>query len=135
MLSCLKSFQALQCFSPNHLPAFFLQLLVVQTCFFSFLCISCRKNMKEKGRYSVRCPGAQLQTDERKHVPTQLICGCCFREVSAWRPDPLWVSPKPCVSLWGMRPPRKKIRQSDMVSLLRVPANFQLTSLRKNFIL
>lgn len=135
MLSYLKAFQAPQCFSSNHLAAFFLLLLGVETCFFSFLCINCRRNMKEKARYSVRCPGAQLQTHERKRVPTQLICGRCFQEISASRPDPLWVSPKPGASPWGMRPPRKEIRQPDMVSLLRVPANLQPVSLRKNLIL
>lgn len=77
----------------------------------------------------------KLQTDERKHVPTQLVCGCCFQEVSASRPEPLWVSPKPCASLWGTRPSRKEIRKPDTVSVLKTPANFQLMSFRKNFIL
>lgn len=83
----------------------------------------------------MRCPGTKLQTDERKHVPTQLVHGCCFQEVSASRPEPLWVSPKPCASLWGMRPSRKEIRKSDTVSVLRVPTNFQLMGFRKNFVL
>ena len=107
----------------------------MQTCFFSFLCINSRKNMKVKVRYSLRCSGVKLQTDESKHVPRQLVCGCFFQEVSALRLQPPWVSPKTFASLWWSRPPRKDIRKPDTVSVLGVSANFQLTSFRKNFTL
>lgn len=91
--------------------------------------------MKVKERYSVRGPGAKLQTDERKPVPIQLVCGWCLLEVSASRAEPLWVFPKPCASLWGMSSSRKEIRKPDSVSILRMLANFQLMRFRKSFIL